>query len=31
VQATCRLAGRQLTEAEWRDHVGDPGPGTTCR
>lgn len=29
-QVACRLAGRRLTEAEWRDHIGDPGVGPPC-
>jgi hypothetical protein len=29
-EAACTAAGRQLTETEWRDHVGDPEPAPTC-
>jgi hypothetical protein len=28
--AACRVAGRQLTEAEWQDHVGEPDSRPTC-
>jgi WD40 repeat protein len=28
--AACRLAGRQLTEAEWQDHIGEPDMRPTC-
>jgi hypothetical protein len=28
--AACRLAGRELTEAEWRNHVGGAGATPTC-
>jgi WD40 repeat protein len=27
----CQLAGRNLTGAEWREHVGDAPYGSTCR
>jgi WD40 repeat protein len=30
VDAACRLAGRNLTEAEWRQHVGDQQYRQTC-
>jgi WD40 repeat protein len=30
VAAACRLAGRDLTEAEWRQHVGDRAYRRTC-
>jgi hypothetical protein len=28
--AACRLAGRELTEAEWRDHIGHAAAARTC-
>jgi hypothetical protein len=28
--AACRLAGRQLTEAEWQDHIGEPDARPSC-
>jgi DNA-binding SARP family transcriptional activator/WD40 repeat protein len=28
--AACRLAGRQLTAAEWQDHIGEPDTRPTC-
>lgn len=30
IDLACRLAGRQLTEAEWREHVGDRPYRPTC-
>ena len=30
VEAACKLAGRNLTEAEWRQHVGDQQYRKTC-
>jgi hypothetical protein len=29
-QAACRVAGRELTDAEWRDHIGEAPSGPTC-
>jgi hypothetical protein len=29
-QAACRLAGRELTEAERRDHIGEVPTAPTC-
>ena len=31
VDAACRLVGRDLTEAEWRQHVGDQRYRKTCQ